>query len=110
METREQIRWLKEKIKALAVTQRKNKLARKTKTIDPVLKKSLLAELGIKYPEWAHAHVVARKAEITAHLNVYLELRGKACRHNAPEDSYLRGKYDDVMNELRGKLAEMAKA
>lgn len=110
MEIIDQIRRLKEKIKELAVTQKKNKLARKTKTIDPELKKKLLAELGIKYPEWAHASVEHRRAEITAHLNLYLELRGKTYRHNAPTDPYLLGKYEETIALLREELAEPIKA
>lgn len=106
MEIRDQIRRLKETIKDLAVTQRKNKLARKTKSIDPELKKKLLAELGIKYPEWAHASVENRRTEITAHLNLYLELRGKPYRHNVPTDSYLLSKYEDTIASLRKGLKE----
>lgn len=110
METKFQIRALKEKIKVLAATQKKNKLARKTKTIDPELKKKLLAELGIKYPEWAHASVEHRRIEITAHLNLYLELRGKTYRHNAPTDSYLNGQYEKMIAALREELSEPTKA
>jgi len=95
------IRTLKSKIKDLVETQKKNKLARRTKRIDPEIRKRLLEELGIKYPEYAHARVMARKAEITAHLNLYLELRGKAYRHNEPTDPYWKPDYDAALQGLR---------
>ena len=110
METRTQIHRLKDKIKALALMQKKNKLARKTKSIDPELKKKLLAELGIKYPEWAHASVENRRAEITAHLNLYLELREKPYRHNVPTDFHLKRTYDETIALLQRELNEPAKA
>ncbi len=100
----EQIRALKTKIKALVETQKKNKLARRTVRIDPELRKKLLEELGIKYPEYAHAGVMARKAEITAHLNLYLELRGKTYRHNEPKDPYWRPDYEAAIQRLRAEF------
>jgi hypothetical protein len=96
------IRTLKEKIKALAVLQKKTKLARKTVHIDPELRKKLLAELGTEYPAGA---AISRKTEITAHLNLYLELRGKAYRHNAPpKDSYELRAYENELSKLRKEL------
>jgi hypothetical protein len=108
METKERpftkaIKTLKEKLKTLAVLQKKNKLACKTVKIDPEVKKKLLEELGIKYPEWARGYVVARKIEITAALNLYLELRGKTYRHNAPE-GFWKSDYEKAMKDLREVL------
>lgn len=101
------IKTLKGKIKDLAALQKRGKLARKTKRIDPEVRKKLLEELGIKFPEWAHAEVMSRKREITAHLNLYLEFRGKAYRHNVPEDAYLKGEYERIVQRLRGELKIM---
>lgn len=98
------IRTLKEKIKALAVLQKKTKLARKTVRIDPELRKQLLEELGIKEPGWAAGYARSRKIEITAHLNLYLELRGKTYRHNTPEDSYEKQSYEKMLTQLRKEL------
>ena len=98
------IRTLKDKLKTLAELQKKNKLARKTVRIDPALRKKLLEELGIKEPEWAAGYVVSRKTEITAHLNLYLELRGKVYRHNEPTDSYEKRRYAEKMTQLRKEL------
>ena len=101
---REAIKMLKSKIKDLAALQVKNKLARKTVRIDPEVRKKLLEELGIKYPEWAHAEVMARKNVITAHLNLYHELRGKAYRHNVPTEYYAKRNYDEGDQKLRSEL------
>ena len=101
---REAIKTLKGRLKDLAILQKKNKLARKTVKIDPELRKKLLEELGIKYPEWAHAEVMAWKNVITAHLNLYHELRGKACRHNVPTEFYAKRNYDEAMEKLREEL------
>lgn len=98
------IKTLKGHIKALAVLQKKNKLARKTVRIDPELRKKLLDELGITYPDWAHAAVMSRKVTITAHLNLYLELRGKAYRHNTPTDFYEKSNYENTLLKLRKEL------
>ena len=98
---REAIKTLKSKIKDLAALQVKNKLARKTVRIDPEVRKKLLEELGIKYPEWAHAEVMARKNVITAHLNLYHELRGKAYRHNVPTYSFDKDRYEETLRKLR---------
>lgn len=101
------IRTLKGKIKELAETQKKNKLARKTKRVTPELRKKLLEELGIEHPEWAAGEARARKKVITAHLNLYLELRGKEYRHNVPEDAYLKSQYEKIVVELRKELKIM---
>lgn len=95
------IRTLKEKIKTLAVLQKKTKLARKTVRIDPELRKKLLEELGTEYPG---SVAVSRKTVITAHLNLYLELRGKEYRHNVPTDSYEKSRYEKELIQLRKEL------
>jgi hypothetical protein len=95
------IKSLKEKIKLLAELQKKTKLARKTVRIDPELRKKLLEELGTEYPACVAR---SRKVEITAHLNLYLELRGKEYRHNVPEDSYLKSQYEKIVKALREEL------
>lgn len=95
------IKTLKEKIKTLAVLQKKTKLARKTVRIDPELRKKLLAELGTDCPGWVAS---SRKAVITAHLNLYLELRGKTYQHNVPTDSYEKSRYEKELTSLRKEL------
>jgi hypothetical protein len=98
------IKTLKGKIKKLAELQKKTKLCRKTKRVDPELRKKLLEELGIKFPEWAGAHAVARKIEITAHLNLYLELRGKAYRHNEPTLGWEKHEYAKTTKAISEEL------
>lgn len=98
------IKTLKGKIKGLAELQKKTKLCRKTKHVDLELRKKLLEELGIKFPEWANGYVLGRKAEITAHLNLYLELRGKVYRHNEPTDANQEHDYLKTMKGLREEL------
>ena len=102
------IRTLKGKIKTLAELQVKCKLARKTKRGDPELRKRLLEELGASSPGMAHGQTVSRKIEITAHLNLYLELRGKVYRHNAPENAYLKREYARTVDRLRVELVPPA--
>ena len=79
METREAIHAIKDRIKELAVLQHKAKRARKT-TIPSEERNSLMSECGIENS--AATYVFYKKAEITALLNFYHELRGSEYRHD----------------------------
>jgi len=101
MDTKTAIRTIRGRLKDLAVTQRKAKRARKT-TIPKDERTALLKELGILYPEWAHADVMRRKVEITALINFRHELLGSPYRHGVREDT--KADYEGHMNELRKEL------
>lgn len=100
---------LKERIKALAELQSKSKRARKT-TLDKAEWILLKNELAPKKTYWDHNAAASdsrlRKAEITACLNHYHELRESPFRHGNAEllKDYWYGKY---MTELKADLAKI---
>jgi len=105
MDTKTLYREVREKIKALSVDQRKNKLARRTKRIDPELRKKYLLELGFSADESAGmigCAVLNRRALITAHLNFLHELRNEPPCHGVRKG--LEWEYEKALKELRGKL------
>lgn len=96
----------KNRIKALAVLQKKGKRARKT-TLPVEEFNALKKELTGRGPDedWApwrrQVAVEERRAEITALLNYYHELRGRTekCHHNPPKGGYDWG-YSQFWKEL----------
>lgn len=113
MENTMRIRMLKERIKTLTILQEKTKRARKTtmpKVEWQTLKVDILKSSG-RTPDrdwWDHASAASdarlRKAEITACINLYHELRGSAHRHDFKEYPYWYEKY------LKGLRTEIEKA
>jgi hypothetical protein len=100
LDVRTTIRQVKSRIKALAVLQKKGKRARKT-TIPAEERTALLAELGLTgKSEWGiAAGVIERRGEISAHLNFYLELRGKKPCHGARSGT--EWSYENALAGLR---------
>jgi hypothetical protein len=100
---------LKERIKALSELQSKSKRARKT-TLDKAEWLLLKNELAPKKAYWDHNAAASdarlRKAEITACLNYYHELRGSTFRHGDAEllKDYWYSKY---MTELKADLTKI---
>ena len=89
-------------IKELSALQVKAKRARKT-TIPKDERAALLKECGIKYPEWAHQDVMDRRAQITAALNYYHELRESPHRHGVRKElTYAYEKYLAAFHEGNG--------
>jgi hypothetical protein len=106
---------LRDKIKELSELQKKTKWARKTMTPKwewDVLKAEILKSTG-RFPDrgwWDHAAAASdarlRKAEITACLNLYHELRGSEFRHGFEEYTYW---YEKALEALRVELNKMPK-
>lgn len=110
MENTMKIRALKERIKALTILQEKTKRARKTtmpKQEWDALRVDILKSSGrpTGYEWWDHASAASdarlRKAEITACLNLYHELRGSGYRHDFKEHTYW---YEKAMKALQTEL------
>ena len=102
MDTRTLIRTLKQRIKDLAEMQRDCKLARKTKYLPESREKELRAKWPSSFAAWAD--VFERRAEITACLNYYLELRGREYRHGIRDS--LAYEYQQYMSALRKELVQ----
>jgi hypothetical protein len=100
---------LKERIKALSELQSKTKRARKT-TLPNTEWLLLKNDLAPKKAYWDHNSAASdarlRKAEITACLNYYHELRGSTLRHGDAET--LKGYwYSKYITELKADLAKI---